>query len=85
MYDVCHFEKIHENGLDRNVFSVRIILNRQNYSGLPAFNLDSALREAEVGLQSFFPKDVSSPSVLIHSTVCRVQCRIYHQSVPKGK
>jgi hypothetical protein len=29
MYDVCHFEKIREDGLDRDVFSVRIIPNRQ--------------------------------------------------------
>jgi hypothetical protein len=29
MYDVCHFEKIREDELDPNVFSVRIILNRR--------------------------------------------------------
>jgi hypothetical protein len=29
MYEVCHFQKIREDGLELNVFIVRIILNRQ--------------------------------------------------------
>jgi hypothetical protein len=44
----------------------------QLLSGLPAFNLDPALREARSNFKSFFRKDVSSLNVLIYNSTPHV-------------